>query len=200
MLRCYPFNFLVWAMCTQRTAGPPIPPNIFHLFWEPPVVYSKARPRIIYTTRVLIWFIFNNEAGTWNIHKLGSFNETREQGKRPFFNLPRVEFFKACILHISPRQDFNQCEMVLWYWLGPGWSPAAVMERQWEVTLLADRMRFENVSCALGFGVCEASLAYFVISRCLWCSWWKCFTEEVKCLEYKCKNDSGNPLAFPFRY
>lgn len=67
------------------------PPYIFHLFWGPPVVYTKARPSysqpsIIYTTCcVLVWFIFNNEAGTWNIHKLGSFNETREQGKSPFF-------------------------------------------------------------------------------------------------------------------
>lgn len=116
--------------------------------------HSYSQPSIIYTT-----LVFSFDSST--IMKLAreiftsSVRLMRRESKEkyPFFNLPRVEFLKACILHTSPRQDFNQCEMVLWYRLGPGWSPAAVMERQWEVTLLADRMRFENVLCSGVWGV-----------------------------------------------
>lgn len=152
-------------MCAQSSARrpglthPPLP--IFPIYFEGHLLYiQKTGPQLLaplhysYGSCVLVRFIFNNEAGTWNIHKLGlRSNETREWGKRPVFNLSHVEFLKACILHISPRQDFNQCEMVLRYWLGPGWRRAAVIERQWEVTLLADRMRFENVLCCGVWGV-----------------------------------------------
>ncbi len=162
-------------------------------------IYKSQALHYLYDSCVLIWFIFDNQAGTWNIHKLGSFNETREQGKRPFFNLPRVEFLKACILHISPDRILIN---VKWF-CDIDWGLAGALPLLWRGSERWRSWQIEwdlRMFCALGFGVCEASLAYFVISRCLWCSWWKCFTEEVKCLEYKCKNDSGNPLAFPFRY
>lgn len=162
--------------------------------------HSYSQPSIIYMT-----LVFSFDSST--IMKLAreiftsSVRLMRRESKEkyPFLISLALNFWKrASSTHHPDRILIN----VKWF-CDIDWGLAGVLPLLWRGSERWRSWQIEwdlRMFCALGFGACEASLAYFVISRCLWCSRWKCFTEEVKCLEYKCKNDSGNPLAFPFRY
>lgn len=77
--------------------------------------------------------------------------------KDPFFNLPHVEFVWKCAS--SVYQPDRVLINVKWL-CDIDWGLAGAMERQWEVTLLADRWDL-RMFCALGFGACAASTCIF---------------------------------------